>query len=66
MAIAVRVDKMADFGQELLDKHCLIETQAVLGLLGTHQNSERYGVLVKGLRIEMCTHIYTHIHSQTQ
>ena len=35
VAIAVCVDKMADFGQELLNKHGLIQTQAVLGLLGT-------------------------------
>lgn len=33
VALAVRVDEVADFGQQLFYQHCLIKTQAILGLL---------------------------------
>lgn len=37
VAVTVRVDKMADFREELLHQHGLIQTQAVLGLLETKE-----------------------------
>lgn len=35
MALAVRVDELADLREQLFDQHGLVQAEAVLGLLGT-------------------------------
>lgn len=41
VALAVRVDEMANLRQQLFDQHGLVQTQAVLGLLRDQRVTER-------------------------
>lgn len=40
LALAVRMDEMANLWQQLFDQHGLIQTQAVLGLLRRNDREE--------------------------
>lgn len=43
VALAVRMDEMANLRQQLFDQHGLIQTQAVLGLLKRKETEEEDG-----------------------
>lgn len=54
MALAVRMDEMANLRQQLFDQHGLIQTQAVLGLLKRKETEEEDG---QGKALRLFLHV---------